>query len=425
MNLQVSRMANKNVITEHYDVIVVGGGPAGYTAAIFAAQRGLNVLLLEKTRFSLTKLKISGKGRCNLTNNCTQNELFDNILRGDKFLRSAVSGFGPEAIMEFFENSGVPLKTERGRRVFPVSDKASDIADALVRCAEGAGVHFKHASVRSLIIENEEICGVSTEDGDIQGRAVVLATGGLSYPKTGSDGDGYRMAKRAGHTVTDCFPALVALRCKEEWIEDVEGLSLRNVRLDCVKGKKTVFSEQGEMLFTNDGISGPISLSLSSYLAGVNYDGLETWIDLKPALDEEMLDRRVLRDFSEQSNKEFKNSLGQLLPSSLVPVVVKLSGISPEKKVNQISASERRQLVSLLKHLPVTICGTAGYDEAIVTAGGISTKEIDPKTMESKLVKGLYFAGEIMDVDGLTGGYNMTIAFSTGHAAGISVLQGD
>ena len=425
MSLLVFRMANKSKTIEDFDVIVVGGGPAGYTAAIFAAQRNLSVLLFEKTRFSLTKLKISGKGRCNLTNNCTQSELFENILRGDKFLRSAVSGFGPETIMEFFENAGVPLKTERGRRVFPVSDKASDIADALVKCAGEAGVCVKQGAVKSLLIENGEIYGVSIGDKQVYGKAVILATGGLSYPKTGSDGDGYRMAKIAGHTVTKCFPALVALRCKEEWIEEVEGLSLRNVRLSCVRGKKTVYSEQGEMLFTRDGISGPISLSLSSYLAGVDFKGVETWIDLKPALDEETLNHRVLRDFSEQSNKEFKNSLGHLLPSSLVPVVVKLSGISPEKKVNQVSGTERRQLVHLLKHLPLTIYGTAGYDEAIVTVGGISTKEINPKTMESKLVKGLYFAGEIMDVDGLTGGYNMTIAFSTGHAAGISVLQGE
>ena len=418
-------MGNKEITTNNWDVIVVGGGPAGYTAGIFAAQRGFSVLLLEKTRFSLTKLKISGKGRCNLTNNCTPSELFENILRGDKFLRSAISGFGPDDIMGFFENAGVPLKTERGRRVFPVSDKASDIAEAITKCASKAGVCVKQAAVRSLLLENGIVNGVLTEQGEIYGKAVILATGGLSYPKTGSDGDGYRMAKQAGHTVSECFPALVALCCKDTWISEVEGLSLRNVKLTCARGKKTIYSEQGEMLFTKNGISGPISLSLSSYLAGVSFEGLETWIDLKPALDEETLDKRVLRDFAEQSNKEFKNSLGQLLPSSLVPVVVGLSGIFPEKKVNQVSSSERRDLVHLLKHFPVTIIGTAGYDEAIVTAGGVSTKEINPKTMESKLAKGLFFAGEIMDVDGLTGGYNMTIAFSTGHAAGISVLQGE
>ena len=424
MNSPVSLMENRMTMKE-WDVIVVGGGPAGYMAAIFAARRGLSVVLIEKTRFTLTKLKISGKGRCNLTNNCTSAQLFENILRGDKFLRSAVSGFGPEEIMAFFEQAGVPLKTERGRRVFPVSDKASDIAEALMELATKAGVTLEHISVKDLLVDNGEIRGVSVASGEIYGKAVVLATGGLSYPKTGSDGDGYRIAKGVGHTIHKCSPALVALRCRESWINEVEGLSLRNVRLDCKRGKKTIYSEQGEMLFTKDGISGPISLSLSSYLAGESYDGLETWIDLKPALDEETLDHRVIRDFSEQSNKEFKNSLGQLLPSSLIPVMIKLSGIPAEKKVNQISSAERKKLVHLFKHLPVTVCGDAGYNEAIVTAGGVNTREIDPKTMESKLVKGLYFAGEIMDVHGLTGGYNMTIAFSTGHAAGISVLRGE
>lgn len=424
MNSPVSRMENK-VTMKEWDVIVVGGGPAGYMAAIFAARRGLSVILFEKTRFTLTKLKISGKGRCNLTNNCTSAQFFENILRGDKFLRSAIAGFGPEDIMSFFEQAGVPLKTERGRRVFPVSDKASDIAEALMDLAAKAGVSLEHVSVKALLVENGEVRGVSVTSGEIRGKAVVLATGGLSYPKTGSDGDGYRIAEHVGHTINKCSPALVALRCEESWITEVEGLSLRNVRLDCARGKKTIYSEQGEMLFTKDGISGPIALSLSSYLAGESFDGLETWIDLKPALDEDTLDRRVIRDFSEQSNKEFKNSLGKLLPSSLVPVMIKLSGIPSDKKVNQISAAERKKLVLLFKHLPVTICGDAGYNEAIVTAGGVDTREINPKTMESKLIKGLFFAGEIMDVDGLTGGYNMTIAFSTGHAAGISVLQGE
>ena len=416
-------MANNGSKTEKWDVIVAGGGPAGYTSAVFAARRGLSVLLLEKTRFSLTKLKISGKGRCNLTNNCTQNELADSIVRGDRFLRSALSGFGPADIMEFFENAGVPLKTERGRRVFPVSDRAADIAEALIRCADEAGVTVRQETVRSVITENGKVIGVKTGHGDIYCGSVILATGGLSYPRTGSDGDGYRIAGQAGHTVTECSPALVALRCAEPWIGNVEGLSLRNVSITCTRGKKTLYSEQGEMVFTDDGISGPISLSLSSYLAGVDYNEIKTWLDLKPALDEETLDRRVLRDFSEQANRDFKNSLGQLLPSSLIPVIVELSGIAPEKKVNQVSSQERRRLVSLLKHLPLTVCGTAGYDEAIVTAGGINTKEINPKTMESKIVPGLYFAGEIIDADGLTGGYNMTIAFSTGHAAGISVKK--
>lgn len=408
-----------------WDVVIVGGGPAGYTAAIFAAQRSLRVLLLEKTKFDLTKLKISGKGRCNLTNNCTVSEYFENILRGSRFLRSAISSFGPQEIMEFFENSGVPLKTERGRRVFPVSDKAGDVAEALIREAGRAGVTVRHEAVQDLLLEENTVVGVKTKDRDIRTETVILSTGGLSYPRTGSDGDGYRMAAKAGHTITPCYPALVALLCKETWIAEVEGLSLRNVVLECKKGKKTVFSQLGELLFTADGISGPLSLSLSSYLAGEDLSELRSWIDLKPALDPETLDKRILRDFSENSNKEFKNSLGQLLPASLIPVVVGLSGILPEKKVNQVSSKERRKLVELLKHLTVTIHGTAGYNEAIVTAGGVKTNEVDPKTMESKKVKNLYFAGELLDLDGLTGGYNLTIAFSTGHAAGISVLEGE
>lgn len=427
-SLQVSRTGNNRegeTVKEVWDVIVAGGGPAGYTAAVFAARRGLSVLLLEKTRFSLTKLKISGKGRCNLTNNCTVPEYFENILRGERFLRSAIASFGPSEIMAFFEEAGVPLKTERGRRVFPVSDKAADVAQALIREAERSGVTVRNEAVLSLLTDQGRVSGVETRNGRIAARSVIVATGGLSYPKTGSTGDGYRMAADAGHTVNPCSPALVALRCSEKWIPEVEGLSLRNVTLECRKGKKALFSQQGEMLFTGDGISGPLSLSLSSVLAGTDVSELRTWIDLKPALDGETLDRRILRDFSENSNREFKNCLDQLLPSSLIPVIVDLSGIAPSKKVNQISSAERRRLADLLKHLPVTVTGTAGYDEAIVTAGGVNTKEIDPKTMESKLVGGLYFAGEVMDVDGLTGGYNLTIAFSTGHAAGTSVLGGE
>ena len=405
-----------------WDVIVVGGGPAGFTAGIFAARRGLSVLLLEKKRDPLRTLRITGKGRCNLTNNCTDAEFFENILRGDKFLRSAETGFGPAEIMAFFEELGVPLKTERGRRVFPVSDKASDISEALLRAASSSGVTVRQGEVREVLVENSFVCGVRTSDGDFSADAVVLATGGLSYPGTGSDGDGLRMAAAAGHTVDPCSPSLVPLVCSEAWIPRAEGLSLRNVTLTAKRQKKTLFSEQGEMLFTSDGISGPLALSLSAYLSGQDLGDIRCAIDLKPALDAETLDRRILRDFSEGKNRFFRNSLDALLPGSLIPVIVELSGIDPDKKINQISAAERRRLAELIKHLPVTVCGTRGYAEAVVTAGGVSTREIDPRTMASKLVKGLYFAGEIIDADGLTGGYNLTIAFATGHAAGIHIL---
>ncbi len=405
-----------------WDVIVVGGGPAGFIASVCAARRGLSVLLLEKNRDPLRKLKISGKGRCNLTNNCTDSEFFDNVLRGGKFLRSAEARFGPQEIMAFFEQLDVPLKTERGRRVFPVSDRATDVADALVRAARSAGVTMLQKDVAGILTEDGAVTGVRTSDGTYASRSVILATGGLSYPSTGSDGDGMRFARDLGHSVTECCPALVPLVCEESWIPEVEGLSLRNVALTAKKGKKTIFSEQGEMLFTSDGISGPLALSLSSYLAGEDLAQIRCRIDLKPALDAETLDRRILRDFSEGKNRTFRNSLDGLLPASLIPVVVRLSGIDPEKRLNQVSAQERRRLADLLKNLTVTVCGTRGFREAIVTAGGVSTKEIDPGTMASRKIGNLHFAGEIIDADGLTGGYNLTIAFATGYAAGISIL---
>ena len=411
------------------DIVVVGGGAAGFMSALAAAESGAKVIIADKAKRPLMKLRISGKGRCNLTNNCTDEEFFDNIFRGAKFLRSAESRFGPAEIMSFFERLGVPLKTERGRRVFPVSDKASDVAEALIRESERFGIMVLGTEVRKVLTDGKEVIGVETSAGRVRCRAVVLATGGRSYPGTGSTGDGYRMARELGHTVTDTFPALVSLRCREDWCSEAEGLSLRNVVLTCSEGKKTLFSEMGEMLFTKDGISGPLALTLSSVIAGRDLSKLRTAVDLKPSLDRDMLDKRVLRDMNSMSNKEFKNSLGDLLPKSLIPVIVRLSGIMPEKKVNSITSEERSRLVDLLKKLPLTICGDGGWNEAIVTAGGIDTKEIDPRTMESKLVKGLYLAGEILDADGATGGYNLTIAFSTGHTAGTAaakrIMEGD
>ena len=405
------------------DIVVIGGGPAGYTAAIFAAKNGAGVLIADKAKRPLMKLRISGKGRCNLTNNCTDGEFFDNIFRGARFLRSAESRFGPQDIMEFMEGLGVPLKTERGRRVFPVSDRADDVAQALIDEAQRCGVTVIREEIKRIETADGRVTAVATPSGRIGCRAAVLATGGRSYPATGSTGDGYRMAEELGHTVSATYPALVSLTCAEDWCSEAEGLSLRNVRLTCRKKKKILFSEQGEMLFTSEGISGPLVLTLSSVIAGEDPAELETWIDLKPSLDSQTLDKRLLRDMQEMSNRAFKNSLGELLPKSLIPVIVRLSGIDPDRKVNGVTAAERNRLLELLKHLPLTITGTGGWNEAIVTAGGISTKEVDPRTMGSKLVRGLYLAGEILDADGATGGYNLTIAFSTGHAAGIAAAE--
>ena len=405
------------------DIVVIGGGPAGYTAAIFAARSGADVLLADKARRPLMKLRISGKGRCNLTNNCTDEEFFDNIFRGGRFLRSAESRFGPHDIMDFVQGLGVPLKTERGRRVFPVSDRADDVAQALIDEAKRCGVRVIREEVKDIEQKDGEVTSVMTSSGRIWCSAAVLATGGRSYPATGSTGDGYAMASRLGHSVSGTYPALVSLTCREEWCAQAEGLSLRNVKLTCRKKKKVLFSEQGEMLFTSKGISGPLVLTLSSLIAGEDPADLETWIDLKPSLDAQTLDKRLLRDMQEMSNRAFKNSLGELLPKSLIPVIVELSGIDPEKKVNGITAAERNKLRELLKHLPLTVTGTGGWNEAIVTAGGVSTREVDPRTMGSRLVRGLYLAGEILDADGATGGYNLTIAFSTGHAAGIAAAE--
>lgn len=408
------------------DVVVIGGGPAGYTCAIFAARRGLKVTILDKnTRKALMKLRITGKGRCNVTNDCTRDEFLENVLRGSKFLRSSASSFGPQEIMSFFRELGVPLKTERGRRVFPVSDKANDIADALIAEASRLGIEVITRRAAGIAADSGKVTGVKLAGGGvIDCRSAVLATGGLSYPGTGSDGDGYRMAKELGHSVTQTAPSLVSLTCAEPWCGQMEGLALKNVALVCKDGKKTLFNEQGEMLFTSAGISGPLVLSLSAVTALSDRDRLKVYIDMKPALDPETLDRRILKDFSESSNKDFRNSLDALLPRSMIPVIVALSGIDPDKKVNSVTAAERHRLLDLIKHLPLTLTGTGGWNEAVVTAGGISTKEIDPKTMMSKKVNGLYIVGELLDCDGYTGGYNLTIAFCTGHAAGAAIPKG-
>jgi predicted Rossmann fold flavoprotein len=406
------------------NVIVIGGGPAGLMAAITAAQNGAVITLLEKNERVGRKLMITGKGRCNVCNNCDLDTLINNIPKNAKFLYSAFSSFTPKQVMDFFENAGVPLKTERGNRVFPVSDKAVDIVDALYKAAKSHGVKIKNATASDILTQDNKIWGVTLNDGTVlKADGVILATGGMSYPLTGSTGDGYKMAQKSGHTVTELKPSLVPLDIHEGFCSHLAGLSLKNVTLSVFEEgkKKPLFNEMGEMLFTHFGISGPLVLSASSHIRYMGKKNYIAYIDLKPALTNDQLDNRILRDFSEFQNKDFGNSLDKLLPKSIIPIIVKLSGIDSSKKVNQISREERQSLVNVIKALPLHITGFRPIEEAIITSGGISVKEIDPKTMQSKLIEGLFFAGEIIDVDAYTGGFNLQIAFSTGFTAGMNV----
>lgn len=406
-------------------VIVIGAGASGLMAAGTAAENGHNVILIERNDKVARKVMITGKGRCNVTNNCTLvNDLIANVPTNGRFLYGAFSKFMPIDTMEFFEDMGVTLKVERGNRVFPESDKAVDIVDALNAFSQDADVKRIKGRAVELIAENGEIKGVKLEDGEeLFADAVIVATGGVSYPLTGSTGDGYELAKQVGHTVTELKPALVPLVCHEGFCMDLQGLSLKNVEISVLNtdNYKEVYREFGEMLFTHFGVSGPLILSASSHMKDIKPRKYEIHIDLKPALSYEQLDKRIQRDFLENSNKNFINALDALLPKKLVPVIVKLSGIKPAVKVNQITKQQRSELVNLLKDLKVTVNGFRPIEEAIVTSGGISVKEIDPKTMESKLIKGLYFAGEVIDVDAYTGGFNLQIAFSTGVLAGSSI----
>ncbi len=389
-------------------------------AAITAAGLGKSTLLLEKMNRCGKKISITGKGRCNVTNNCTSDDFFANIPTNPRFLYSAYAGFNSQDCMDFFERLGVPLKTERGNRVFPVSDKAEDIVRALEQGCEDYGVNRIFSKVTEIITEDGAVKGVKCGSRTYFAPSVLIATGGKSYPGTGSDGDGYRFAEELGHTVTDIKPSLVPIESDDEYCREMMGLSLKNVVLtlkDTVKNK-AVFSEMGEMLFTHFGVSGPLVLSASSHIPQVESGRYIFYIDLKPALDEKKLDERILRDFKEIPNRIFANSLSKLLPSKMIPTVVELSGIDGEKQVNSVTKQERQRLVSLLKAFPVHIRSFRPIAEAIVTSGGVKVSEVSPKTMESKLVKGLYFAGEILDVDGYTGGFNLQIAFSTGCLAG-------
>ncbi len=407
-------------MSNFYDCIIVGGGAAGMMAAITAAGLGKSTLLLEKMNRCGKKISITGKGRCNVTNNCTSDDFFANIPTNPRFLYSAYAGFNSQDCMDFFERLGVPLKTERGNRVFPVSDKAEDIVRALEQGCEDYGVNRIFSKVTEIITEDGAVKGVKCGSRTYFAPSVLIATGGKSYPGTGSDGDGYRFAEELGHTVTDIKPSLVPIESDDDYCREMMGLSLKNVVLtlkDTVKNK-VVFSEMGEMLFTHFGVSGPLVLSASSHIPQVESGRYIFYIDLKPALDEKKLDERILRDFKEIPNRIFANSLSKLLPSKMIPTVVELSGIDGEKQVNSVTKQERQRLVSLLKAFPVHIRSFRPIAEAIVTSGGVKVSEVSPKTMESKLVKGLYFAGEILDVDGYTGGFNLQIAFSTGCLAG-------
>ncbi len=423
-------------------VIVIGGGAAGMMAALSAAEKGSKVCLLEKNEKLGKKLFITGKGRCNVTNAADMETLFENVCTNEKFLYSAFYQYGNQAVMDFFEKAGCPLKIERGDRVFPVSDHSSDIIGALSRELKKRGVEILlHTQVRELMVEEKPIegedgCGPSGEkvfravrlsdNSVLYGDSCIVCTGGISYPATGSTGDGYRFAQDTGHRLVECRPALVPLETEESWCKHLMGLSLRNVAVRLVCGKKELYQGFGEMLFTHFGVSGPLIISASSYYVKRKSDkeSARLYIDLKPALDREQLDKRLLRDFEENKNKQFKNSLGALFPAKLIPVMIWLSGIHPDKKVNEITKEERRAFAALIKALPLTVTGTRSFAEAIITQGGVSVKDVNPSTMESKKVKNLYFAGEVLDLDAMTGGFNLQIAWSTGYLAGACAGSG-
>lgn len=403
------------------DAVVIGGGAAGMMCSAVAAERGLDVILLEPNKILGRKLRITGKGRCNVTNNCDIREFLNNIPGDGRFLYSALNRLSPRDTMELFESLGLHLKTERGNRVFPVSDNANDVAGTLQRYMNRAGVRVIHSSAKHIITEADTVTGVETCDGVIECRAAVICTGGLSYPLTGSRGAGYKMAQELGHTVTPTRPSLVPLESDDDYCAEMQGFSLKNVTLSAYEDDKLIYKELGEMLFTHFGVSGPLVLSASSHMRRFGEAKYQLRIDLKPGLDEKKLDARLLRDFEKYANRDFANSLGDLAGKAMIPVLVRLSGIPAETKVNSITREQRHELLRLLKSFPVSVSGPRTIDEAIVTSGGVSTKEINPRTMQSKLVGGLYFAGEVMDLDAYTGGFNLQIAWSTAYVAANSI----
>ena len=408
-----------------YDVIVIGGGPSGMIAAGFAAKAGNKVLLIEKNEKLGKKLFITGKGRCNLTNTADIDEFMKNIPRNSKFMYSSVNSFDNNDLVKLFQFLGMATKVERGGRVFPESDKSSDVLKALEKFMQQNKVTVRlNTKVKEVVATDGCIKAVLLDNDElIDCKNVVICTGGLSYPLTGSTGDGYAMAKKLGHTVTDLLPSLVPLVVKEELIKQLQGLSLKNVAIKVVVDGKNIYDDFGEMLFTHYGLSGPIILSASFYITSYlkKQKTPQIIIDMKPALTFDELDKRIQRDFEKNVNKQFKNSLNDLLPQKMIPVVLYLSGIDENKEVHQITKEERKKLVELIKGFNCTIVGTRPIAEAIITSGGISLKEVNPKTMESKLIKGLYFAGEILDIDAFTGGFNLQIAFSTGFTAAVNI----
>ena len=401
------------------DVIVAGGGAAGLMTALTAARRGLSVLVLEPNGRTGKKLRITGKGRCNVTNDCEPQEFLNSVRSNPRFLKSALYAFPPSAAKEFFEELGVPLKTERGERVFPVSDNANDVADALERACRQAGVRFCKERLTGIETRDGRVSGAATDRGEHLCRAVVLCTGGVSYPGTGSTGDGYALAEALGHRIVPLRASLVPLEAEEDCAR-MQGLSLRNVGLSLYHGDKLLYREQGEMLFTHFGVSGPLVLSASTYLSGDVRD-CRLELDLKPGLTPEKLDERLLRDFGENINRDFVNALDALLPQKMIPVLIDRSGIDPRCKVNTVTREQRLRLRDRIKRFPIRLSGIRPVEEAIITAGGVDVAEVKPRTMESKRVSGLYFAGEILDLDARTGGFNLQIAWSTGYAAGRSI----
>jgi len=403
------------------DAVVIGGGAAGSICAITAASRGLKVILLEPNRDIGRKVRITGKGRCNVTNNCDIKTIMSNIPGDGRFLYSSLNSFGPQQVIDTFEEWGIPLKTERGNRVFPVSDNANDIAGALTHQLNRNGVEIKREKAKKLLIDNGVVVGVETDESRIQCNSVAVCTGGLSYPLTGSTGDGYKFAMSVGHEIINCKPSLVPLESDNDYCEQMQGFSLKNVQLRAYEDDKLIFTDLGEMMFTHFGVTGPLVLSASAHMRKFDTCSYRIEIDLKPALDAKKLDQRILRDFEKYQNKAFKNSLDDLAGKSMIPVLVKLSGIDEDIQVNSITKEQRHRLVELFKAFPVSITRPRPFPEAIVTAGGVNTKQVNPRTMESKLISNLYFAGEVLDLDAYTGGFNLQIAWSTGFVAGNSM----
>ena len=401
--------------------IVVGGGASGLMAAYSAAKNGHEVILIEKNEKLGKKIYITGKGRCNLTNDCSPEDFLSNVVRGGKFLTGAIYSFPPQRTMEFFEEYGLALKVERGNRVFPVSDHASDVTHTLEKACRACGVRIRLGeAVRAVQTEGGAVCGVITERGEYACDALVLATGGVSYPATGSTGDGYRFARETGHNIVPCVPSLVGVNLKKP-LSSAQGVSLKNVVLSARRGNKAVFSEMGELLVTHYGISGPLVLSCSAVINRIPMKEIRLSVDLKPALNEGTLEDRLLRDFRERKNERMKSVMRGLLPAGLVSVVLNAAAVSCEQQANGVTKEERRRLIEVLKHFELIPDSLRGFEEAVITSGGVDLAQVNPKTMESKLVRGLYFTGELLDVDALTGGFNLQIAFATGFIAGKSI----